>query len=146
MKKIPSTEHLALLPKKDYPADIAIELLVNTYPKYNKEGLFNSPIFLENFVDRCRHILDNLPKDEDLRRNIEMEFAYMAHDIQKTNGIDLYEHIERVKQSIAQTLEDKNSDVKLFKSFQEIPPRVEELKDIDLMVRYLNFLLQETNK
>ncbi|MBX9808918.1 hypothetical protein K2X92_00830 [Candidatus Gracilibacteria bacterium] len=146
MKKIPDAEHIALLPEKDQSVNDAFEILVEKYSLYHEKGSFRSPVFLEHFADRWSHILDNLPNDNLLQRAITMEFSHMANDILHIFGIDLQEHIKRIKNTVNKTLLYAANDRIIFQRFRSEGLHNEDLNDMEVVIRYLNFLFEESKQ
>lgn len=75
-----------------------------------------------------------------------MEFSHMANDILHIFGIDLQEHIKRIKNTVNKTLLYAANDRIIFQRFRSEGLHNEDLNDMEVVIRYLNFLFEESKQ
>ena len=144
MKNIPNLEHLELLPKEDSPIDFALDVLVYSKNTYLQKWLLLSHHFLEHFANRWHRILNAAPQDADFRRTAQIEFAFIAHELNTRYSIDLYSYIERVNSIVKQTLSEKDTQKQYFVKLQEAGIQLQDLENPVLIGEFLDFLYEQS--
>lgn len=129
-----------MLPNSRCNPQDAIEALIEKVPRYINEWLFKVPDFVQLFAESVTNIMNNLPENLNERKPVEIELAYIIHNLYVNHGVVIAHHQQQAYLR-AMELELSNKWVLSdYLSFAYGKSESIDTNNIDALVLFLGYL------
>jgi hypothetical protein len=137
MNKINFEDDLPLLSDKP---DIALAKIQKKIWRYSKRWLFKNDEFVQLFNKRITHIVENLPREKEVKKELETELAYIFHDIYINQGLILSSDIEIATMRSIEHMLDEEWLLRDYIDFVAWKTETLDINNIDFFQDFLNYL------